>query len=157
MRNEDTASRHHPQGRGHHELHAVDLVVGSPEIGTPWVLENVSPKRLFDVKRRRKLRERTKRRQFIKDMEKLGYEVTGFEPRDKVIFRKVKTWQGEIAARDSNGVPSETSGSSHGLSKAALASARRALQASKKLKASSTNGAKREDAAPDRVIRPKFS
>src|SRR6187455_2561971 len=36
--------------------------------------------------------QRTKRRRFIKDMEKLGYEVTGFEPDDKFALRKVKTW-----------------------------------------------------------------
>jgi hypothetical protein len=40
--------------RGHHHFTARDVVVGTPEIGTPWLLENVSPKRLFKMRKRRK-------------------------------------------------------------------------------------------------------
>jgi hypothetical protein len=40
--------------RGHHHFTAQGVVVGSPEIGTPWLLENVSPKRLFKTRKRRK-------------------------------------------------------------------------------------------------------
>ncbi len=86
-----------------------------------------------------------KQRRFIKDMEKLGYEVTGIGPDGKFTFAKVKTWQDGTTDRISNGAPNEAHSSSSGTSRTALASAQRALRAAKKLKSSSANGCKRED------------
>src|SRR5688572_27759124 len=61
----------------HYVLEAVPLETGAPEIGTPWSLENVSPKRLFKAPKRHKYKPRRKTTEvLIKTAEKAGLAVT---------------------------------------------------------------------------------
>lgn len=146
MRNERIAPPPQAQAPYHHELKALDLVTGSVDRAAAVEAERSSARA-----------QRTKQRRHIKDMEKLGYEVVGTAPDGNLTFRKVKTWQGETADHASNGGPSEANTSSHGQSKAALASAQRLQRNAKKLKSSSANGSKRGAARAGRVIPLKSS
>ena len=133
-----------------HPLKALDLVIGATE-------RDAAVASAVEVERNSKRARRTEQRRHIKDMQKLGYEVTGTGPDGQMTFRKVTTWHEETAVPSCAGEPRETSGSSHGPSKAALASAARAQRAARKLKASSANGSAREADDPARVIPLKCS